>query len=1368
MTETGVRPIKDVKIGDKVWSYNTQTDTNELKTVTMLHDPIIPREMNIKLIGKYGSLITSKEHPILVKRGGSWEYVLAGELKKGDIIQKFVRTEDSNQANKLAWLAGAFLGDGSSNINQKTGSRRVRLRKDNENMVSHFTNIISELSGLNTKYTLCTDKRYSVPMWDVEKIFPEKNNLTENWSYIVGELPSSKTSCIDIPHWIKNTTDKSVFMSFLAGLIDSDGNVTRNKIDISTISETMKESLIVYSSIFGIYPWYSKITVENYNKTRDMRNTGFVAKNDCYRIIYRTRDFKDYISYFNNSVKKQKIIDDIFRERKKEYSRKSLIIPQTEIMREIEYLELGKTSWHFTRKIKDTGYVGSGYYESRNKNFDHLLQYDIITDIEDNLDIPSSWKDITVQDNNNYFCGEGSFYCTHNCGIGFRVLPDDVDKLPPVQYATATRRDSKDADFVVPDSREGWVKLLGKVLKSHFYSGKSFTYSCTLLRSKGAPIKGFGGLASGPEVLCEGMTKINEILNKRAGQKVRPVDALDIMNIIGMIVVSGNVRRSALLCLGDAKDTEYLKAKRWDLGNIPNYRAYSNNSVVCNDIADILDNDDFWAGYNGNGEPYGLINLKLSQSCGRLGETQYPDPDVVGYNPCFSGETKIALADGRGYKTIKELVEEGKDVPVYSIDPETMEVSIQWGRNPRVTGENMKLLRVHFEGCHSDQYIDVTPNHKFITMDGRTVEAKDLQKGDSLPNLKNTKFNDDYRRVYMNGKYKVEHRMIKEFHDKNGFYSTYTDGVYNGCCKTHNVVVHHKDENKDNNHPDNLEITTASEHAKIHGKEYAGENNPMYGKKHKESTKKLIGEKTKERCKDPEYIKKLSESHTEEEKAESAERMKKWKRELDAKRAEEVERMAEEAGLRTTRISENEARVVKNCENCNEEFITMWSRRERAYCSQACANTKKSSVEARTKAKRELYNDKAKENLHRQVMVYKDLQQELDKVEQKDFFARCKELGIPHRFQAHSPNPFIARNWTHFKQLAKEYNHRVSYVEELDGNHTVYNITVEKNHTVGIVCKDKNSNLSGVYIFQCGEIQISDRETCCLSEVYLPNITSKEELFKCTSYLYRICKHSLTLPCVDSIETEAIVHKNMRMGIGVTGYLQASDEQRSWLSDCYNYLREFDKKYSARHGFPQSIRIATCKPSGTLSLLGNVTPGVHPGFARYYKRRIRISSESPLINLAKSHGYHVEYVQHFDGSIDHRTQIITFPCKLPDNTVLAENCTAIQQLEWVKKLQTEWSDNSVSVTVYYRKHELSEIKEWLRKNYNNSVKTVSFLLHSDHGFLQAPLEQITKEEYEDMVKSCKPIESVAGICYAEEDEGLIGQGECAGGACPLR
>jgi ribonucleotide reductase alpha subunit len=514
-------------------------------------------------------------------------------------------------------------------------------------------------------------------------------------------------------------------------------------------------------------------------------------------------------------------------------------------------------------------------------------------------------------------------------GVGYNIQRQNVDKLPPVNadFSAPTRVTTADADFIVPDSREGWVKLLGKTLKAAFLAdtNPTFTYSTILVRGRGAAIKGFGGTASGPEDLCDGIAKISNILEKRKGKKLRPIDCLDIMNIIGSIVVAGNVRRSAQIAIGDPDDVEYLLAKRWDMGNIPSWRAMSNNSVVCNDIKDL--HEYFWDGYEGKGEPYGLINLKLSRKIGRLGETDYPDPDVQGYNPC-------------------------------------------------------------------------------------------------------------------------------------------------------------------------------------------------------------------------------------------------------------------------------------------------------------------------------------------------------------------------------------------------------------------------------------------------AEQSLAAYETCCLAEVYLPNIESKEQLLDVCQLLYRINKHSLALPC-HLKETEDIVHKNMRMGIGVTGVLQATEEQRSWLNDTYRRLREFDFKYSHEHGFPESVKLTTVKPSGTLSLLPGVTSGCHPAYSQYMIRRIRIAADHALVQVCREHGYPVEYQRHFDGSEDHSTMVVSFPFCYPEGTKIAAEMTAIDQLEVVKWLQANWSDNSVSCTVYYRKEELPEIQKYLAKNYKNNHKSLSFLLHNEHGFHQAPLEEITKEAYDALVASTQLITHV--------DEALFDGGdECASGACPVK
>lgn len=514
-------------------------------------------------------------------------------------------------------------------------------------------------------------------------------------------------------------------------------------------------------------------------------------------------------------------------------------------------------------------------------------------------------------------------------GVGYNIQREHVYQMPPVRskFKAPTRVDNASADYIVPDTREGWVKLLGKTLKAAFYAehDNTFTYSVQLVRGQGAPIKGFGGVASGPEILCEGISNISKVIEGRKGKRLRPIDCLDIMNIIGSIVVAGNVRRSAQIAIGDCDDIEYLNAKRWDLGNIPMWRAYSNNSVVCDDVTKLP--PEFWEGYTGKGEPYGLINLTLSRKVGRLGEDQYPDPEVMGYNPC-------------------------------------------------------------------------------------------------------------------------------------------------------------------------------------------------------------------------------------------------------------------------------------------------------------------------------------------------------------------------------------------------------------------------------------------------AEQSLAPYETCCLSEIFLPNIESVEELKDVATLLYRVSKHSLALPC-HLPETQDIVHKNMRMGIGITGYLQATKTQRSWLKEVYEYIREYDKEYSLKQRFNPSVKLTTIKPSGTLSLLPGVTPGCHPGYARHMIRRIRVASDHPLVAVIKDHGYHVEYQRNFDGTENRSTVVAEFPFSYPEGTTLAADMTAIEQLQIVKELQTNWSDNSVSCTVYYRLEELDEIKQYLKENYAEGHKSLSFLLHSGHGFDQAPYEEIDEERYNSIVQSTRLITSVSNA-------GDMDGSDCATGACPIR
>jgi ribonucleotide reductase alpha subunit len=518
-------------------------------------------------------------------------------------------------------------------------------------------------------------------------------------------------------------------------------------------------------------------------------------------------------------------------------------------------------------------------------------------------------------------------------GVGFNIQREYVYEMPKVRYSVdVVRRDEKDVDFIVPDNREGWVELLRRVLSAFYYTGKSFHYSTICVRGKGAPIRSFGGTASGPEDLCDGIEEVCKILKSRVGKKLRPIDCLDIMNLVGSIVVAGNVRRSALLALGDADDQQYLNAKNWSKGKVPNWRAMSNNSVVCNDIENLPAK--FWGGYNGEGEAYGLVNLNNCQAYGRL-------------------------IDGDDYRLDKDVI---------------------------------------------------------------------------------------------------------------------------------------------------------------------------------------------------------------------------------------------------------------------------------------------------------------------------------------------------------SVNP-------------------------------------------------------------CGEITCGNQESCNLSEIFLPNVKDEEEFKEVATLCYKISK---TISCLkfSHLGTQDVVSRNHRIGIGVTGFLQAEHLRKEKVfENVYRHIEEMDRQYSKLLKVKPSIKLTTCKPSGTLSLLPQVTPGVHPAYAPYYIRRIRMASDDPLVETCRNNGYYVEPVRNFDGSFDRNTAVVSFPVKTPEGAICAKDLTAVQQMEWHKWLQTHWADNSVSVTVYYKKEELPEIQAWLKENYNKSVKSISFLLHKDHGFHQAPYEEITREQYEEMVSQTKPITCIIGD---SGDHELPENLECSKGACPIK
>ena len=192
---------------------------------------------------------------------------------------------------------------------------------------------------------------------------------------------------------------------------------------------------------------------------------------------------------------------------------------------------------------------------------------------------------------------------------------------------------------VIADDRESWARATGDLINSYLKSDQpTIEFDYSLIRPYGSPIATFGGTASGPEPLIKLHKAIKKMFEGRAGQKIASVDIADIGNLIGVCVVSGNVRRSAELFIGrnteeflNLKNIEkYPERNSYDSEN-PGWGWMSNNSIetsVGADISNIVD------GIALNGEP-GVIWMDMSRKYGRLIDPpNNKDWRVAGYNPC--------------------------------------------------------------------------------------------------------------------------------------------------------------------------------------------------------------------------------------------------------------------------------------------------------------------------------------------------------------------------------------------------------------------------------------------------------------------------------------------------------------------------------------------------------------------------------------------------------------------------------------------------------------------------------------------------------------------------------------------------------------
>lgn len=272
----------------------------------------------------------------------------------------------------------------------------------------------------------------------------------------------------------------------------------------------------------------------------------------------------------------------------------------------------------------------------------------------------------------------------------------------------------------------------------------------------------------------------------------------------------------------------------------------------------------------------------------------------------------------------------------------------------------------------------------------------------------------------------------------------------------------------------------------------------------------------------------------------------------------------------------------------------------------------------------------------------------------------------------------------------------------------------------------------------CGEISLENFELCNLAEVFPPRCKNKTDFYKALKFATFYASTVSLLPS-HRPETNAIIAKNRRIGVSISGIAQwASGESivdtnewgemnytkmTTYLRQGYKIVKDYNAEFAKMAGVPAAVRVTTVKPSGSISLLAGVTPGVHYPVSRYAIRRMRIGKDSPLVPSLVAAGIPYE-----DDTYSDNTLVFSFAIDHGDVRP-CEQVSPWEQFSVVAMLQRCYADNCVSATIYFDKEKDAPDVEKMLAMYIPILKSVSMLPHSGHGYVQAPYEPIDKEKY---------------------------------------
>ena len=301
----------------------------------------------------------------------------------------------------------------------------------------------------------------------------------------------------------------------------------------------------------------------------------------------------------------------------------------------------------------------------------------------------------------------------------------------------------------------------------------------------------------------------------------------------------------------------------------------------------------------------------------------------------------------------------------------------------------------------------------------------------------------------------------------------------------------------------------------------------------------------------------------------------------------------------------------------------------------------------------------------------------------------------------------------------------------------------------------------------CSEIILRDKQFCNLTEVVVRANDTKETLTRKVQLatILGTLQSNLTNFQFLSAEWTKNTKEERLLGVSLTGIMDAkitSNPDPIFLEELKHEANKTNKKYAKMLDIEPSKSITCVKPSGTVSQLVDSASGIHTRHSPYYIRTIRMDKKDSIYQFLKDKGVQVEDEQFRPDS----TAVFSFPIKAPVGAITRDDKNAIEQLENWLVYQRHWCNHKPSVTISVKDNEWMDVGAWVWK-YFDEISGISFLPHSDHSYVQAPYQECTKEEYQDLLK--KTPRDVDWLSFKEEEDNTEGSQTlaCTGNACEI-